>query len=488
MFNVLSRCCRPNSLYPNTKFYSILFAGLKNQTIQQRKIYSHTDIKKVPKHRDAISTCMSEMESRDWEKNKSILKTMLCLTSSEENHEESNYPDKFNKIFNPSFIAHREKQNDEEIQRFFSQHHHRRCHSNKEVLCYSASETKASNARHASLIRKPCSEDLSNRKINLKLESDSKIQFFKKSDANECEAAVKLKLVESSAVMDQHAVSYGNNNCRENQRGVLTCNNVKWNPLPANSDDLYLVVAQAKRDITCRFDMFMQKCHQLESDVENVSNEISRDVSPPQAEPKSVAGEIVAISCNEEAETNISPAVTSGREMVEPVVVENHTSGNRREHLSYFLAIQNGNLSFCDDSPKLSVLFLGKRSLKSEASDHLLDKKLNDMAKQRPEAVKMSVLKRRLLSKNSVSVKKFTEKGRRVPLNDSKDEVDVFPETIEGMNTSLISVNKMSVNDASTQTMSSEMNGFNFLKVLVLTFRGVENCLGQLVCSGRGKY
>jgi len=406
---------------------------------------------------------MSEMESHDWKKNKSILKNMLSLTSSEENHEESNFPDKFDKIFQNSFTADREKQNEGQMQRFVSQRHHRRYHSNKELLCYSA-ETKVANARHSSLFKYPCCEDLPQGSLNFKPESDTKIQSCKKSDANESEVAVSSKLVESSAVMDQHIVSYGNNNCRENQRGVLTCNDVKWKPLPANSDDLYLALSQAKKDMTCRFDMFMQKCHQLESDVENLLNEINGDVSPPQAEPKSIAGENVAISCDEEVETNNSPAVASGREIVERVVVEDHTSGNRRQRLSYFLAIQNGNLSFWDDTPKLPVSFLGKRSLKSETSDLLLDKELDGVAKQRPEPVKMSILKRRLPSKNSVSVKTFTEKVRCVPQNDSKDEVDVFPETMEGMNTSLISVNKMSVKDASTQTMSSEMNGLNFFE------------------------
>ena len=246
---------------------------------------------------------MSEMEGHDSEKNTSNSQNMLSLTSSEENHKESNFPDRLNKIFKNSFTADREKQNEEKMQRFVSQHHRRRCHSNKELFCYSASETKASNARHVSLIKEPCDEDLPNGNINLKPESDNKIRFCKKIDANECEAAVNSKLDESSAMMD-HAVSYGNSDCTENQRGALTCNDVKWNPLPVNSDDLYLALSQAKKDMTCRFDMFMQKCHQLESDVENLSNEINRDVLTPQAEVKSVVGENTLIPCNEKVETD----------------------------------------------------------------------------------------------------------------------------------------------------------------------------------------
>jgi len=216
--------------------------------------------------------------------------------------------------------------------------------------------------------------------------------------------------------------------------------------------------------MTCRFDMFMQKCHQLESDVENLSNEINRDVLPPQAELKSVVEENALISCNEKVETDSSPAVTSQRAVAELVVVEDHTSSKRRGRLSYFLAIQNGNLSCWDDSSKVSVALIDKTSLKSETSDHLLDKKLNDMAKERLGSVETFHLKRHLPSKSSVSVKTFTQKRRCVWQNDSKVEVDVFPETVEGTNASLISVNKMSVNDASTQTTSSEMNGFAFFE------------------------
>ena len=128
-----------------------------------------------------MSTCMSEMEGHDSEKNTSNSQNMLSLTSSEENHKESNFPDRLNKIFKNSFTADREKQNEEKMQRFVSQHHRRRCHSNKELFCYSASETKASNARHVSLIKEPCDEDLPNGNINLKPESENKIQFCKKA-------------------------------------------------------------------------------------------------------------------------------------------------------------------------------------------------------------------------------------------------------------------------------------------------------------------
>ena len=157
----------------------------------------------------------------------------------------------------------------------------------------------------------------------------------------------------------------------------------------------------------------------------------------------------------------LKPTVTSEREVAELVVVEDHTSSKRRERLSYFLATQNGNLSCWDDSSKVSVALIDKTSLKSETSDHLLDKELNDVAKEILGSVKTSVLKRHLPAKKSVSVKTFNEKRRCVRQNDSKVEVDVFPETVEGTNVSRISVNKMSVNDASTQTTSSDMNDFD---------------------------